>query len=61
MCNVDSSEGVRIHLAQLCEQPWLHPRLTQPLRNTLRIFSPRTPTNHVNQYSLIAYLIICDM
>lgn len=60
-CSVDSSEGVRIHLAQLCRQPRVHPRPTQPLSNTPCIFWPRTPTNHVNQYWLIAYLIICDM
>lgn len=60
-CSVDSSEGVRIHLAQLCRQLRVHPRPTQPLSNTPCIFWPRTPTNHVNQYWLIAYLIICDM
>lgn len=59
-CSVDSGGGVRIHLAQKCRQPWLHLCLRQPLRTTPYILGPSTPTNHVNQYWLIAYLIICD-
>lgn len=56
-CSVDSGEGARIHLAQQRRQHWLHFCLRQPLRNTPRILGLRTPTNHVNQYWLIAYLI----
>lgn len=59
-CSVDSGGGARIHLAQKCRRPWLHLCLRQPLRNTPYILGPSTPTNHVNQYWLIAYLIICD-
>lgn len=56
----DSGGGLRIHLSEQCRQPWLHRRLRQPRRNTPYILDPSTPTNHVNQYWLIAYLIICD-
>ena len=46
----------RIHLPRRGRRPWLQPHRAQ----RAPLASPGSVTNHVNQYELIAYLIMCD-